>query len=1745
MKTPISPGFLALALASGLALEPSARAGSVARLYYDGISTASSVTSVRTSVATLTNSSRFPDFPTFREQLDDFTTLPGTPLRAGLQGKDNSGADYGSYIRGYLEAPATGVYLFNIASDDSSALFLSTDHTEARKRQVAFETESGAPLFGGPRQDQRLSQGISLVRGQKYYFEILHKQGGGGSYIQVGWQRPDGVQEIIPALHLSQFPVDPFLGTGAPDQAPILNTRGLNGGNLPAAVTVAEGDELLLQLDVIAAQPTTYTWRQNGTNIPGENLSFFRLPRTPASLNGRRIQASVVNASGNLDTATTTVTVTPDVTPPSVLAVETGGNPNLLRVTFSEPVERTGAVSAANYQIRVSGGAVLPVQSVTLLPDDKTVELAGVFGFRAGVDYLVTVQGIRDQAVTPNTLSPGPTSVPFVFSAPTGTTYSFNAGRPSGFSFFGNADVVASGSHDGSGYLRLTDATRNQNGAVVLTERRDVDQVRIRFKTRLSDGASTSGVDDPGDGFSVNVAADLPLGTLGQPEEGFTPDVPGNRLSFAFDTHADSSDDLPSIRVLLNNQVVTNIVTGTNGLSFRGIPSLNSVDGHWADVDIDIRRNGLLTLRWDGVTVIDQLPTAFEVVNSAQIGFAARTRTWYQTHWIDDLNVNYGEGDIGDVAISPDSILGGTFLEGSQVRLSVLPTGAGPFQYQWFRSGLSIPNETGRILEFPAVAGAGASYSVRVTNPFSEIASTPQAVVIQPDVAPASVVSVVGVAGGVNQVRLTFNEPLDPDSASSLATFSSPLFRISEAILQGDGRTVLLRTTPLRVGIRYPLNIAGLRDRSAQANVLNGAFDFVATLTYRDEVLADNPVRYYRFEETSGTVAFTQTTSGDQLNTNGVYQNFPGLGVPTLVPSATGEYAAHFTRANTNYVAVPNGGDLNDFRGPWAKKSYEFWFKADSVPGVAPAGANAADTQFYTTAGLWEEGGNLRSIAVYLWRNPARLNPAEAELTFHSYNDTPDGPGAPYGLRQYPAVYVTATIRTNTTYHVVAVQDGSTDSRDGELRLYVNGELVSRTNGVGQIYNHNGDVQIARGNSRSHLNISANYGSLDGTLDEVSTYNVALTPDRIRAHYRAGTGESLSTVAPETRVASVDAGGHPSRLAVVFNQPVGPATATNLANYVLRAAGGTILPVQSARLLDDLVTVQLSGSFGFAQGLSYQLSVSGVADILAPANVVAPVTVPFTFNTLGPVGIAPGSGLGDSQVVENGTIRFSVTATGQPPFHYQWLRDNAEIPGATGPALEFTVPIDASGLYAVRVRNEFSETTSPAARLTVLRDTLAPALVSVRAFAGSLNQVRLEFSEPLQSSIATNLATYGLTPVGGAGATLLGATLSPDGRTVTLQTTPQSNGQVHRVTVAGVADRAATPNRLSTAATVTTGVGYREEILSEGAVRYWTFDETTGTEFHTLASRFDTARENLVGTIVNGPQLGVPGLVANLPSSTAFRFRDTSPSNHVFLPNGRDINAILGPWAKRTHLLSFRADHLPRVTITTNIVDNQFVVTTNIAAPALYAHDRIALYLFGSQESEDPTEAQLVFRAHNTTSEGPGTPWGGTTLATSKHVIATIRRGQTYHVAAVLDGSPTAFTGELKLYLDGQLVGAVGGIGQIYKHPNTTPTIGIGSFRTHTGESQSVDFTASNFNARFDGVIDEFSLVPKALSAGRIADLFAISRTAPAGPAVIETPSAFTGIRVENGTVTVRWEGPARLLRSDRLDRDYAPVDGA
>lgn len=112
--------------------------------------------------------------------------------------------NYGSRIRGYLCPPATGSYNFYIAGDDNCELWIGIDDTPKSKRRIA--SVPGATRIN--QFDKYTTQfgNVVLRQGQRYYFEILHKEANGADHVEVAWDLPDGTSEVpIPGNRLIPF----------------------------------------------------------------------------------------------------------------------------------------------------------------------------------------------------------------------------------------------------------------------------------------------------------------------------------------------------------------------------------------------------------------------------------------------------------------------------------------------------------------------------------------------------------------------------------------------------------------------------------------------------------------------------------------------------------------------------------------------------------------------------------------------------------------------------------------------------------------------------------------------------------------------------------------------------------------------------------------------------------------------------------------------------------------------------------------------------------------------------------------------------------------------------------------------------------------------------------------------------------------------------------------------------------------------------------------------------------------------------------------------------------------------------------------------------------------------------------------------------------------------------------------------------------------------------------------------------
>ncbi len=134
----------------------------------------------------------------------------------------NDGFDFVDRLRGFIIPPVNGSYTFWIASDDNAELSLSTDEDPAH---LQFLCWCGVVREEGfdDRPEQR-SKPLVLEAGHRYFVEVRHKQGPGGTHLAIGWQLPDGYRERpIPGSRIAPWTAEraPLVAAAPPASAPV------------------------------------------------------------------------------------------------------------------------------------------------------------------------------------------------------------------------------------------------------------------------------------------------------------------------------------------------------------------------------------------------------------------------------------------------------------------------------------------------------------------------------------------------------------------------------------------------------------------------------------------------------------------------------------------------------------------------------------------------------------------------------------------------------------------------------------------------------------------------------------------------------------------------------------------------------------------------------------------------------------------------------------------------------------------------------------------------------------------------------------------------------------------------------------------------------------------------------------------------------------------------------------------------------------------------------------------------------------------------------------------------------------------------------------------------------------------------------------------------------------------------------------------------------------------------------------
>jgi YVTN family beta-propeller protein len=333
---------------------PTAGSGTIRREVWTGVT--------GTNVSNLTSLPAYPNSPSSSSQLPTF--------EAPVNQADN----YGQRIRGWLHPLVSGQYRLAIAGDDEAQLRLSTTDKPANAVLIA-RVPSG--LYADSRQwnkyPEQTSAFVTLVAGQRYYIEALHKEGIGGDNLAVGWQVPGSTTTtVIDSPHLSPW---------TPNTAPSLTT--------PGPLTSVAGLATSLQLAA--------------TDLENDALTFSSTPLPPGlSLNPASGLISGIPTTGGAFPITTSVTdgVTPPVSVAFTWTINTAlvlNTPASTAALVNSPVTFTATSSGGlNPRYRWSFGDGSPTTAFSTSPTTTyTYTIPG--------RYNVTLEASDDTSTTRST----------------------------------------------------------------------------------------------------------------------------------------------------------------------------------------------------------------------------------------------------------------------------------------------------------------------------------------------------------------------------------------------------------------------------------------------------------------------------------------------------------------------------------------------------------------------------------------------------------------------------------------------------------------------------------------------------------------------------------------------------------------------------------------------------------------------------------------------------------------------------------------------------------------------------------------------------------------------------------------------------------------------------------------------------------------------------------------------------------------------------------------------------------------------------------------------------------------------------------------------------------------------------------------------------------------------------------------------------------------------------------------------
>ncbi|MES2284144.1 MAG: PQQ-dependent sugar dehydrogenase [Bacteroidota bacterium] len=294
--------------------------------------------------------------------------------------------NYGSRIRGYLCPPITGNYIFWIASDNNSELWLSTNDQPANKVRIA-SVPGYTEARGWTKYSEQQSAPRNLTAGVTYYIEAIHKEGTQGDNLAVGWQLPNGALERpIPGMRLSPYIIPgnspPTVNVTSPgnnatypnpSNIVITATASSSGGSI-TKVEFYEGTTLIGE-DVTA--PYSFTWM----NVATGNYAL----KAVATDNANNVGASqVVNITVKFCPTAKITPIGPTTFCSGSVILQSNTGPGYIYQWKKDGVNISGATNSS-YTASVSGSYQVKIIQGSCIAWSAPVSVKKLSGLRASI----------------------------------------------------------------------------------------------------------------------------------------------------------------------------------------------------------------------------------------------------------------------------------------------------------------------------------------------------------------------------------------------------------------------------------------------------------------------------------------------------------------------------------------------------------------------------------------------------------------------------------------------------------------------------------------------------------------------------------------------------------------------------------------------------------------------------------------------------------------------------------------------------------------------------------------------------------------------------------------------------------------------------------------------------------------------------------------------------------------------------------------------------------------------------------------------------------------------------------------------------------------------------------------------------------------------------------------------------------------------------------------------------------------